>query len=44
MTMGPDPRLELVRHYIKMIKSSEYVAPEVPEMTAQSWKMNEYKY
>ena len=25
--MGPDPRLELVRRYIKLIKSSEYVAP-----------------
>jgi len=28
----------------KLIKSSEYVAPEAPEMIVRSWKMNEYKY
>ena len=28
----------------KLIKSSDYVAPEAPEMTIRSWKMNEFKY
>jgi len=28
----------------KLIKSSDYVAPEAPEMTIRSWKMAEYKY
>ena len=28
----------------KLIKSSDYVAPEAPEMTIRSWKMNEHKY
>ncbi|KAF9652387.1 RNA ligase [Thelephora ganbajun] len=28
----------------KLIKGSDYVAPEVPEMTIRSWKMNEFKY
>jgi tRNA ligase len=28
----------------KLIKGSDYVAPEAPEMTIRSWKMNEHKY
>lgn len=28
----------------KLIKSSDYVAPGVPEMTIRSWKMLEHKY
>jgi len=28
----------------KLIKGSDYVAPETPEMTIRSWKMNEFKY
>ena len=28
----------------KLIKSSTYVAPALPEVTIRSWKMNEFKY
>ncbi|KAF9788576.1 RNA ligase-domain-containing protein [Thelephora terrestris] len=28
----------------KLIKGSDYAAPEAPEMTIRSWKMNEFKY
>lgn len=28
----------------KLIKSSDYVVPEAPEMTIRSWRMNEFKY
>lgn len=28
----------------KLIKGSDYVAPEAPEMIIRSWKMNEHKY
>lgn len=28
----------------KLIKGSDYVAPEAPEITIRSWKMNEHKY
>ena len=28
----------------KLIKSSDYAAPEAPEMTIRSWKMSEFKY
>ena len=28
----------------KLVKTSDYVAPGVPEMTIRSWKMNEFKY
>lgn len=28
----------------KLIKGSDYAAPEIPEMTIRSWKMNEWKY
>jgi len=28
----------------KLVKSSQYVAPAIPEMTIESWKMSEYKY
>lgn len=28
----------------KLVKSSTYNAPAMPEMTVRSWKMNEFKY
>lgn len=28
----------------KLVKSNEYVAPADPNVTIQSWKMNEFKY
>ena len=28
----------------KLVSSSTYPAPNVPEMTIRSWKMNEFKY
>ncbi|KAI0260323.1 RNA ligase-domain-containing protein [Gloeopeniophorella convolvens] len=28
----------------KLVKSSEYAAPAAPDVTVESWKMNEYKY
>ena len=36
--------IEISRKNPKLIKGSDYVAPEVPEMTIRSWKMNEWKY
>ena len=36
--------LRISKNNPKLIKSSEYVAPEAPEMTIRSWKMNEFKY
>lgn len=28
----------------KLVNSTSYQAPDAPEMTIRSWKMNEYKY
>ena len=36
--------IEISQKNPKLIKSSDYVAPEAPEMTIRSWKMNEWKY
>lgn len=36
--------INISRKSPKLIKASDHVAPEVPEMTIRSWKMNEFKY